>query len=34
MSLEIRSAQPCTYEWADTISDAFGEDGVGQLVVR
>jgi hypothetical protein len=23
-----------TYEWADVISDAFGEEGVGQLVVR
>jgi hypothetical protein len=23
-----------TYQWADIVSDAFGEDGVGQLVVR
>jgi hypothetical protein len=23
-----------TYEWADIISDAFGEDGVGELVVH
>jgi hypothetical protein len=23
-----------TYQWADSLSDAFGEEGVGTLVVR